>query len=59
MQSDKTNFGLHLFRRWIEMNNRMKEIGVDAYYEETKDPPRYRQERIGWSPETRLRLFSM
>jgi len=31
-----------LNRRWIEMNSRMKEIGVRAYYAETKDLCRYR-----------------
>lgn len=39
---DKTNFDPDLKRRWIQMNNRMKEIGVEAYYQETKDLPRYR-----------------
>ena len=38
---EKTNFDPHLKRRWIKMNNRMKEIGVEAYYEETKDLCRY------------------
>ena len=38
----KTNFDPDFERRWIEMNNRMKEIGVESYYEETKDLPRYR-----------------
>lgn len=38
---EKTNFDPHLKRRWIQMNNRMKKIGVEAYYEETKDLPRY------------------
>jgi hypothetical protein len=32
----------YLRKRWLEMNDRMKEIGVEAYYEETKDLPRYR-----------------
>ncbi len=31
-----------LHRRWLEMNNRMKEVGVEAYYEETEDKPRYK-----------------
>jgi hypothetical protein len=39
---EKTNFDPDLYRRWLLMNNRMKEIGVEAYYEETKDLPRYR-----------------
>jgi hypothetical protein len=38
---DKTNFDPHLEKRWIRMNERMKEIGVEAYYEETKDLCRY------------------
>ena len=33
---------MDLHRRWLEMNNRMREIGVEAYYDETKDLPRYR-----------------
>jgi hypothetical protein len=39
---DRSNFDADLKRRWIQMNNRMKEIGVKAYFEETKDIPRYR-----------------
>jgi hypothetical protein len=39
---EKTNFDPDLRRRWIQMNNRMKEIGVEAYYEETKYLPRYK-----------------
>ncbi|MHC4216664.1 MAG: DUF3795 domain-containing protein [Planctomycetota bacterium] len=38
---DKTNFDPHLKKRWLQMNNRMKEIGVEAYYEETKNMCRY------------------
>ncbi|MFX0041917.1 MAG: DUF3795 domain-containing protein [Candidatus Hodarchaeota archaeon] len=39
---DKTNFDSDLKRRWIQMNNQMKELGVMSYYQETKDLPRYR-----------------
>ena len=39
---EKTNFDPHLRQRWVEMNNRMKDISVKGYYEETKDLPRYR-----------------
>jgi hypothetical protein len=39
---DRSNFDPHLERRWRQMNERMREIGVEAYYEETKDQPRYR-----------------
>jgi hypothetical protein len=38
---EKTNFNPHLKERWIRMQNRMKEVGVETYYEETKDLPRY------------------
>ena len=31
----------HLKRRWIQINKRMKEIGPESYYQETKDLPRY------------------
>lgn len=37
----KHGFDEHLEKRWISINNRMKEIGVDAYYLEIKDIPRY------------------
>jgi len=39
---ERTNFDPHLQERWIQMNNRMKEIGVEGYYEETRDQSRYR-----------------
>ena len=38
---EKTNFDTDLKSRWIHMNNRMREIGIEAYYDETKDLPRY------------------
>ncbi|MFX1572510.1 MAG: DUF3795 domain-containing protein [Promethearchaeota archaeon] len=38
---EKTNFDSHLKQRWIQMNKRMKVIGVEAYYQETKNLPRY------------------
>ncbi len=38
---NKTNFDPSLHERWIKMNRRMKEIGVEAYYEETRNIPRY------------------
>ncbi len=37
----RSNFDENLKKRWIAMNTRMKEIGVERYYEETKDSPRY------------------
>ncbi|MGE5809087.1 MAG: DUF3795 domain-containing protein [Nitrospirota bacterium] len=38
---NKSNFDPNLHERWIRMNRRMRELGVEAYYEETKDRPRY------------------
>jgi hypothetical protein len=38
---DKTNFHPDLRARWLKTQTRMKEIGVEAYYEETRDLPRY------------------
>jgi len=38
---EKTNFDPHLEKRWRRMNIRMKEIGVEAYFELTKDICRY------------------
>ena len=39
---DKSNFDLASKQRWITRMNWMKEIGVEAFYEETKNLPRYR-----------------
>jgi hypothetical protein len=39
---DRTNFDEHLRKRWIRMQERLREIGPAAYYEETKDQSRYR-----------------
>jgi hypothetical protein len=38
---DHTGFDSHLEQRWININNRMKEIGVENYYDEIKDKARY------------------
>jgi hypothetical protein len=38
---ERTNFDPNLKERWIKMNKLMKEKGVEAYYEESKDLPRY------------------
>ena len=38
----RTNFDPHLEARWRQMNERMGEVGVEAYYDESKDLPRYR-----------------
>src|SRR3990172_1917670 len=38
---EKSNFDQNLKQRWLAMNRRMKGIGVEAYFEETKDVPRY------------------
>ena len=36
-----TGFDEHLQKRSVNLNLRMKEIGVEKYYEEIKDKPRY------------------
>lgn len=38
---EKSNLMGPLKERWIKMNSRMKESGVEKYYMETKDEPRY------------------
>ena len=38
---DNTGFDKHLHNRSIDINMRMKEIGVEQYYDEIKDKPRY------------------
>ncbi len=36
-----TGFDEHLHKRSVNINLKMKEIGVEKYYEEVKDVPRY------------------
>lgn len=38
---DNTGFDEHLQKRSIDINMRMREIGVEKFYEETRDKPRY------------------
>jgi len=38
---NRTGFDSHLEQRWIKINQRMSEIGVENYYNEIKDRPRY------------------
>jgi hypothetical protein len=38
---DKSNFDEHLKKRWLKSNLRMKEIGIEKYFEEIKDESRY------------------
>lgn len=38
---NNTGFDEHLHKRSIDINRRMKEIGVEKYFEEVKDVPRY------------------
>jgi hypothetical protein len=38
---NNTGFDEHLYKRYIEINMKMKEIGVENYYNEIKDKPRY------------------
>lgn len=37
----KTNFDSDLEKRWVQLNSRIKEVGIEAYFSETKDKPRY------------------
>lgn len=37
----KHGFDEHLEKRWINIQYKMKEIGVEGYYNEIKDLPRY------------------
>lgn len=38
---DNTGFDPHLQKRSVDINLRMKEIGVEKYFDEIKDKPRY------------------
>ena len=38
---DKTNFDEDLQNRWIKLNERIRKVGIENYYNETKDKPRY------------------
>lgn len=38
---ENTGFDEHLQKRSIEINRKMKEIGVEKYYDEVKEKPRY------------------
>ena len=38
---EKTGFDEHLLKRSVTINKRMKEIGVERYYNEIKDKSRY------------------
>ncbi len=38
---EKTGFDEHLKKRWVKMQQRMKKIGIERFYEETKDDPHY------------------
>jgi len=38
---NQTGFDEHLNKRSVDINYRMKDIGVSAYYKEVKDKPRY------------------
>jgi hypothetical protein len=38
---NNTGFDQNLQKRSVEINLRMKEIGIEKYYEEIKDKPRY------------------
>jgi Protein of unknown function (DUF3795) len=37
----KTNFDEGLYKRWILINEKIKEIGIEDFFKKTKDRPRY------------------
>lgn len=38
---NNTGFDENLKQRWLKINNKIKEIGLENYYSEIKDNPRY------------------
>ena len=38
---EKTNFDENLQMRWIQLNEKIREKGIEKFYDETKDTPRY------------------
>ena len=38
---ERTGFDEHLHARWIKLNQRIREVGIEQYYAETKESPRY------------------
>ncbi len=38
---ENTGFDEHLYKRFVAINNRMREIGIEKYYEEVRDLSRY------------------
>ena len=39
---EKTNFDEHLYKRWVLLNERIREVGIHTYYAETSGEPRYK-----------------
>lgn len=38
---DNTGFDENLNQRWLKINRRIREIGLESYYNEVKEKPRY------------------
>ena len=38
---DRTNFDKHLYKNWLRMNEKIKQIGIEQYCEEVRNRPRY------------------
>lgn len=38
---NNTGFDENLKRRWLTINEKMREVGLESYYNEIKDKPRY------------------
>lgn len=37
----RTGFDENLQKRWIDLNVKIRDVGIEKYYEETRDTPRY------------------
>ena len=38
---DRTGYDKHLYSTWVRVNEKIKEIGLEAFYEKTRARPRY------------------
>jgi hypothetical protein len=38
---NRTHFDEQLYKRWVLINEKIKKIGIEAYYEKTRTRPRY------------------
>lgn len=38
---EHTNFDKHLYDRWVQLNEKIRKIGTEEFWDKTKDLPRY------------------